>query len=933
MSDSVIAASLTLDGNQAEQSLGSIKKQLKEASLAVIEMSEKFGATSTQAIEAAKSAAKLKDSIADSKTLVDAFNPDKKFNAFAGALGTVTGGFAALQGAMGLLGIESENVQKSLLKVQSALAISQGLNQIMDSVQGVKTFGKILVDTLGKSGLIGIAVAGVALLGAKLLGLFDGTKKLTEAQKAYNDTIKEYKQAAADATQKVAEVRTAFELARKGLIKKDEALEQYNTTLGDALGKTNDFATAEKNLADKADSYIKITGLKAQANALFAISAQKSAEALLLQNDVLDKVQSGNGKALGVDFRTGLEERKKQLVTGADEINKLASGLITQAQSIANKSGVTTTKPKEVKTGGAKADTKEDPRIQAEKDANEEIVKLKNENFLRAIEDESKRKKEEIRIAYEAEQKKIKNLIVSSETKEKLLRALSEKNILDIKEVDKKVSEEKAKIDKEALTKLLSARNEANLASIKSKQVTDQDQLEADYVASLKSIELLNATEKEKAELVIKAKTELNKKIDSLNIQGKKKLEDDYADSLKSIELLNITEKEKAELIINAKIELSKKIDLLNISGKKKLEADYADSLKSIELSNLIEKEKTALILQARINLATEIAALELQQGKDKAEMDYNQSVAEIEALNVSEIQKGEMLIAAMNTRAAAVEQVNRDLVETNAQIEYDKTEAEIIALEATQERKTELLIAAKQKQDSAIDEYDSIRLEKQLEIKAELDAAELSEQDLKLQQLDDWYKKRLEIVSGNEELTAQLIEQYEKRKTAIGTAEGNARIMTAQFVANQLEIVAGLIGKQTAAGKVLAIASATISTYLAAAKALAGDYTAYGPAGPFVRIATVASTIALGLKQVKEIVKVQVPGGGGGSVPSAPSLSTGSISAPVQPQAPQQQTTRLDQASLSQIGNATVRAFIVESDVTNNQERIRRLNRAARLG
>jgi len=39
-----------------------------------------------------------------------------------------------------------------------------------------------------------------------------------------------------------------------------------------------------------------------------------------------------------------------------------------------------------------------------------------------------------------------------------------------------------------------------------------------------------------------------------------------------------------------------------------------------------------------------------------------------------------------------------------------------------------------------------------------------------------------------------------------------------------------------------------------------------------------------------------------------------------------------LDQNQVNQMASATARAFVVESDVSGNQERIRRLNRAARI-
>jgi hypothetical protein len=54
---------------------------------------------------------------------------------------------------------------------------------------------------------------------------------------------------------------------------------------------------------------------------------------------------------------------------------------------------------------------------------------------------------------------------------------------------------------------------------------------------------------------------------------------------------------------------------------------------------------------------------------------------------------------------------------------------------------------------------------------------------------------------------------------------------------------------------------------------------------------------------------------------------------APIIPAAPVQNTvTQLSTNSINQLGSATNRAYVVESDVTNSQERIKRINRAARL-
>jgi hypothetical protein len=110
--------------------LGNLKTQLREAQKEVQALADKFGATSEQAIKAAKKAADLKDRIGDAKALTDAFNPDAKFKGLAQSLGAVAGGFSAVQGAMGLLGSDSKELEQSMLKVQSAMALSQGLNSL-----------------------------------------------------------------------------------------------------------------------------------------------------------------------------------------------------------------------------------------------------------------------------------------------------------------------------------------------------------------------------------------------------------------------------------------------------------------------------------------------------------------------------------------------------------------------------------------------------------------------------------------------------------------------------------------------------------------------------------------------------------------------------------------------------------------------------------
>jgi dihydroneopterin aldolase len=138
---------INVNTDQAGKSVGSLKSQLREAQAEVAALSDKFGATSKEAIEAAKRAGELKDRIGDAKALTEAFNPDAKFKALTASLSGVAGGFAAVQGAMSLFGSESEDVQKTLLKVQSAMALSQGLQAVGESIDSFKQLGAVIKST------------------------------------------------------------------------------------------------------------------------------------------------------------------------------------------------------------------------------------------------------------------------------------------------------------------------------------------------------------------------------------------------------------------------------------------------------------------------------------------------------------------------------------------------------------------------------------------------------------------------------------------------------------------------------------------------------------------------------------------------------------------------------------------------------------------
>lgn len=180
----------------------SLKSQLKEAQQEVQTLSEKFGAASAQAINAAKRAAELKDAIGDAKELTDAFNPDAKFTALSGALSGVVNGFQAYEGALGLVGVESKQLQEQLLKVQSAMALAQGIDGVTASIQSFKNLGAIaknafttIKTAIGSTG-IGLIVLAIGLIVSNWKELTGWVEKSFPAFKKIGDFFRNFSQIA-----------------------------------------------------------------------------------------------------------------------------------------------------------------------------------------------------------------------------------------------------------------------------------------------------------------------------------------------------------------------------------------------------------------------------------------------------------------------------------------------------------------------------------------------------------------------------------------------------------------------------------------------------------------------------------------------------------------------------------------------------------------
>lgn len=121
------------------------------------------------------------------------------------------------------------------------------------------------------------------------------------------------------------------------------------------------------------------------------------------------------------------------------------------------------------------------------------------------------------------------------------------------------------------------------------------------------------------------------------------------------------------------------------------------------------------------------------------------------------------------------------------------------------------------------------------------------NEYELRQMQLDQQYQQELANAEKVGADTALIEEKYNELKRKNAAARYNAELGMAADTAGQMS---NLLGQESEAGKIFAVAQATINTYLGASKAIAQ--------GGIWGVAQAAIVIAAGLKQVASIMKVK---------------------------------------------------------------------------
>ena len=183
------------DAANAYEDLGDAVSQTQ---LEAEKLAQQFGINDKRTQEAIKVAGRYKQEMENLDFAIDAARggSDQLFRAAQG----VTAGFELAAGATAIFGGESEELEKVLLKVQGAMAFSQGLKDLQEFGPAILNIAKATrtwlrsLDLLQKS-FLGLGIAAIVGLVYSLRDAFtsvsEETKKAAEEQKEYNDQLRD----------------------------------------------------------------------------------------------------------------------------------------------------------------------------------------------------------------------------------------------------------------------------------------------------------------------------------------------------------------------------------------------------------------------------------------------------------------------------------------------------------------------------------------------------------------------------------------------------------------------------------------------------------------------------------------------------------------------------------------------------------------------
>jgi hypothetical protein len=275
--------------------------------------------------ELAQQAGKLKDQIKDANEQVAIFATGSKFEAVSNSFGAIKNDLMSLdfEGASekaqvfakNMASIKPDDISKAFKGLTSTLGsigkafmslgqtlLANPIYLIAAVIAGVIAITVMLADKLGyldqaaeAAGLVFDALIETIKQFGEAMGITAAqSEEYVAMQEANTKANEEAEKSTAKVIEVTNEVGTAFDMAKEGVISKEEALATYNEKLGDTFGAATTLAEAERLYVAKTDAYIAATMARARAEVFAKKAAEADAKAIMAktkdQTTALDKV-------------------------------------------------------------------------------------------------------------------------------------------------------------------------------------------------------------------------------------------------------------------------------------------------------------------------------------------------------------------------------------------------------------------------------------------------------------------------------------------------------------------------------------------------------------------------------------------------------------------------------------------------------------------
>ena len=340
----------------------SFRTQLRNAREELIAM-EQAGLRGSEAYrELQQEVGRLQDAMDDATQQAKVMGDDQGiFRGIISAVSGVAGAFSAAQGAIGLFAGENENLQKIMVKVQSLMAITIGLQQVSETLNKDSYFNlKILkkgkellalaemkvatamgVSTVAARALMATLTLGlsVAITGAIIL-----INKLVSRQAEARKKQEEFNKAVAEAAYKPVAAINILAAEWESLGDNMEAKEKFVRNnqkafedLGVAIGGVNE---AEKLLVDNKKAFVESMMFRAKALAAKDIYNQKAKEITDIDLEI-DKTPEKiiRYETYGIDTERVIKTNPfwEKLQTEKKKLEQEASDILTKSMEFTKK--------------------------------------------------------------------------------------------------------------------------------------------------------------------------------------------------------------------------------------------------------------------------------------------------------------------------------------------------------------------------------------------------------------------------------------------------------------------------------------------------------------------------------------------------------------------------------------------------------------------